>query len=382
MDPPEFEITEDIADVIFSHMEDARDIARASCLCRSFYQAGRHARSLRYVYRASEYDYHASQKKEQPMPKIWQGMAQDLFSKPCVVQLRVEIELNLQSKSVPAEEQALLLSNPRQLKKWVPSTGNTLQHLCIIDYGQQAIMKKSSILQILSRHCKRLKTIDLRNMYIDTKKCERMLELTSFMLDCVRINRDAFNDISDKMGSLQTLAMRGVFGIQTGCLSSPQLEVLCLELSTKAGAVKLDLPSLSKLQLKMACPEELCITAPALKSIAFNLEVPERSAIKFEGILHLQELLYGASNFLSLSIICGGMLRNKLNFDIPCMRLGGDPNWLGVLNEVMCNYPRLSTMAGAVKLDLPSLTNLRLTRHTKEMCPDELCITAPALKMG
>jgi hypothetical protein len=87
------------------------------------------------------------------MPKIWQGMAQDLLSKPCVVQLRVEIEPNLQSKSLPAEEQALLLSNPCQLKKWVPSTGNTLQHLCIIDYGQQAIMKKSSILQILSRHC-------------------------------------------------------------------------------------------------------------------------------------------------------------------------------------------------------------------------------------
>jgi hypothetical protein len=227
-----------------------------------------------------------------------------------------------------------------------------------------------------------LKTIDLRNMSIHTKKCERMLELTSFMLDCVRINRDALNDISDKMGSLQTLAMRGVFGIQTGCLSSPQLKVLCLELATKAGAVKLDLPSLSKLQLKMACPEKLCITAPALKFIAFNLEVPECSAIKFEGISHLQELLYGASNFLSLSIICGGVLQNKLNFDIPCMRLGGDPNWLGVLNQVMCNHPRLSTMAGAFKLDLPSLTNFQLTRHTKEMCPDELCITAPALKLG
>jgi hypothetical protein len=58
-------------------------------------------------------------------------------------------------------------------------------------------------------------------MSIHTKKCERMLELTSFMLDCVRINRDAFNDISDKMGSLQTLAMWGVFGIQTTAAQSP-----------------------------------------------------------------------------------------------------------------------------------------------------------------
>jgi hypothetical protein len=214
-----------------------------------------------------------------------------------------------------------------------------------------------------------------------------MLELTSFMLDCVRINSDAFNDISDKMGSLQTLAMRGAFGIQTGCLSLPQLKVLCLELSTKAGGVQLDLPSLSKLQLKMACPEELCINAPALKSIAFNLEVPKCLAIKFEGLSHLQEPLYGESNFLSLSIICGDVLQNELKFDIPCMRLGGDPNWPGVLNEVMWKYPRLSTMPGAVKLDLSSLTNFwltnfRLTHPTEEVCPDELCITAPALKLG
>jgi hypothetical protein len=85
--------------------------------------------------------------------KILQGMAQDLPTKLCLVQLRVEIDPKLQSKSVPAEEQALLLSNPRQLKKWVPSTGNTLRHLCIIDYGQQAIMNQSSILEILSQNC-------------------------------------------------------------------------------------------------------------------------------------------------------------------------------------------------------------------------------------
>ncbi|CAK9211508.1 unnamed protein product [Sphagnum troendelagicum] len=375
MDPPEIEITSDVADAIFSHMEDARDIARARCLCKSLNEAGKYVKKVGYVYRASE-------NEGQPMPKIWQGMVQDLRRKLFLVQLRIETDPKLQSKSVPAEEQALLLSNPCQLKKWVPSTGNTLQHLCIIDYGQRAIMKTSSILEILSRNCKRLKTIDLRNMSIHTKNCEQMPPLRSFSLDCVTINSDAFNDISDKMGFLQTLAMRGVSGIQTGCLSLPQLKVLWLELSTKAGGVKLDLPSLSKFQLKMPCPEKLCITAPALKSIAFNLEVPECSAIKFEGLSHLQELLNGESNFLSLSIICGGMLQNKLNFDIPCMSLGGDPNQLGVLNEVIWNYPRLSTMAGSVKLDLPSLTNFQLTHHTTEVCPDELCITAPALKLG
>ncbi|CAM6002418.1 unnamed protein product, partial [Sphagnum balticum] len=223
-------MTSDLADAILSRLEDARDIARVGCLCKSLNEAGKYVKKVGYVYRASE-------NEGQPMPKIWQGMAQDLRRKLFLVQLRIEIDPKLQSKSVPAEEQALLLSNPCQLKKWVPSTGNTLQHLCIIDYGQQAIMKTSSILEILSRNCE---------------------------------------------FSISYVAHAGSFRIQTGCLSLPQLKVLWLELSTKAGGVKLDLPSLSKFQLKMPCPEELCITAPALKSIAFNLEVPKCSAIKFE----------------------------------------------------------------------------------------------------
>jgi len=337
MDPPEIEIIADVADEILSRIPDCPDIVGAGYLCKTFNEAAISAKKVRYVFRAS-------QNEEQPMPTIWLGMAKDLLRRV--------------------------------------SPGSTLQDLCIIHYGQQAIVTTTSILEILSRNCKRLETIDLRNMSIDTKNCEEMPKLRSFSLNCVGINTDAFNDISDKMPVLQTLAMREVFGIQTGCVSLPQLKVLWLELSTKPGGVKLDLPSLSKFQLKMPCPEELCITAPTLKSIAFNLEVPTRSTIKFEGVSHLQELIHGESNFLSLSIICDDVLQNELKFDIPCTRLGGDPNRLGVLNEVIWNYPRLSTMTGSVKLDLPSLTNFRLTHLTKGVCPDELCMTAPALKLG
>jgi hypothetical protein len=110
------------------------------------YEAGKSVSTVRYVYRASEYE-------KQPMPKSWQKTAQDLLSKLRVARLRIEIEPELQSKSVRKEEQALWLSNPLQLVKWVPSTAKSLQHLCIIDYGQQAIMKTSSILEILSRNC-------------------------------------------------------------------------------------------------------------------------------------------------------------------------------------------------------------------------------------
>ncbi|KAH9533093.1 hypothetical protein CY35_18G032500 [Sphagnum magellanicum] len=268
-----------------------------------------------------------------------------------------------------------VVERPCHLFNWVPSAGKTLQHLCIVDYGQQAMTKKSYILKILSQNFKILKTLDLRNMCINTKGCEPMPKLTSFMLRCVEMNGDAFDDISDKMGSLQTLALWQVSGILTGCLSSPKLKVLCLGLSTKAGAVKLDLPSLSKLQLKTVCPEELCITAPALKFIAFNLKVPKCSEIQFKVISHLQALLYGTSKFLDLSILLkGNSPLNKVEHDIPCLRLGEDGKWLGVLKEVVLNIPKLLTKAGAVKLDLPSLAKFRMICHTTEAYPNELCI--------
>lgn len=145
------QITVDVAEAILSHMEDCRDIARARRLCKGFEKAGKYVKKVGYVYRASE-------NEEQGMAQdlrrnILQGMAQDLLSKLSLVQLHVEIDPKLQSKSVPAEEQALLLSNLHQLKKWVPSAGKTLQHLCLVDYGQQAMMVESSILKILSQNC-------------------------------------------------------------------------------------------------------------------------------------------------------------------------------------------------------------------------------------
>ncbi len=85
-----------------------------------------------------------------------QALEHDLKSKRRLIQLRIEIDPKLQSKAVPAEERQqcdLWLSDPQHLKKWVPSVGKTLQHLCIVDYGIQAIMRKSSILKILSQHC-------------------------------------------------------------------------------------------------------------------------------------------------------------------------------------------------------------------------------------
>jgi len=204
---------------------------------------------------------------------------------------------------------------------------------------------------------KRLKTIDLRNMFIDTKGCTEFPELSSFTLRCVKMNSDALDDISAKMKGLQTLALLGVFGVMNGHLSSPQLKVLCLGLSTKAKSVTINLPNLTKLQLKMACPDNLSIIAPAVKFIAFNLEVRNCSAIEFHEVSKLQELLYGASNFRALSMLGrGNRLMNKVFLDIPCMALGEDGKWLGVLKDVTLNLPNFETL----QLECPNLEILNI----------------------
>ncbi|CAM6048914.1 unnamed protein product [Sphagnum compactum] len=286
-----------------------------------------------------------------------QAVEQDLLTKSRVQQLRIEIEPKLQSKSVGADEREhsdFWLSDPVHLYIWVPSVAQTLQHLCIVDYGHQAIVRISPILKILSHYCNHLKTIDLRNMFIDTNECTDMQKLTSFTLRCVKINGDALNDFSGKMKNLQTLALLGVFGIDTGHLKLQQLKILCLGLSTKAKVVTMELPSLTKLQLKMACPEDMSITAPNLKYVAFNLEVPAASnlegvpgslALRFVNVKNLQELLYGASKFVALSdLVIGNQYLNKVFLDIPCMALGEDGKWLGVLKEVILNIPSFTTL--------------------------------------
>ena len=79
-----------------------------------------------------------------------------LKKKPCLVQLRIEIEPRLQSKQVPEGERRKTdhwLSDQLYLKQWIPCVKDTLQHLCIIDYAQQAIMRRTQILKLLSLHC-------------------------------------------------------------------------------------------------------------------------------------------------------------------------------------------------------------------------------------
>jgi hypothetical protein len=71
---------------------------------------------------------------------------------------------------------------------------------------------------------KLLKTLDLRNMFIDTQDLEEMPLMTSFTMRCVKVNGGALQDINDRMQNLFTLALPGVFGVTNGNFYFPKHE--------------------------------------------------------------------------------------------------------------------------------------------------------------
>ncbi|KAG0619495.1 hypothetical protein M758_4G143700 [Ceratodon purpureus] len=387
-------LSQALLEEIFNRLENASAIASASCVCRSFKEAGRRVRSARLIClnkyhedaragsglhdakaEASTSNAVAAQgapegQQQQAMSigddegsssgdeysfLVFRDVVVDFVrEKPHLQQLRIEIESRLQSKTVPVPERRrtdFWLSDPFHLMRWVPSVQATLQHLCIVDYGQQAIMRRTSILKILSQNCKVLKTLDLRNMFIDSSEVEDMPRMTSFTLRCVKVIGDTLQHINARMRNLTTLALLGVFGVTHGNLDFPSMKVLCLGLSTIAKDVSIDIPSLVKLQLKIMCPEKLTINAASLKFMAFNLEVKDAAKVEMKNLHNLQEVLYGASSFATLwSLVATNQMLSKLFLDIPCMALGEDGKWLGVLKNIPLALPTFKNLLLCQKL--------------------------------
>ena len=190
-------------------------------------------------------------------------------------------------------------------------------------------------------------------MFIDTSDCIEMPAMVSLTWRCVKVTGGALEDINNIMPKLQTLALLGVFGVERGNLSFVDMKVLCLGLSTPAKDIVMNLPKLEKLQLKMQCPKNLIINAATLKYVAFNLEVLESSNVELKCNAGLQELLYGASSFVTLSNLVGKNPNlKKIFLDIPCMALGEDGRFLGVLKDVALLLPNFSKLHKCGALDV------------------------------
>ncbi|XP_024367979.1 F-box/LRR-repeat protein At4g29420 isoform X1 [Physcomitrium patens] len=281
-------LPQDLVNEILKRIADVNDIANFSETSRAFREASYFALSIRIQVRNSDHKRTRnlldsfSPNSGLNRQDLKDNMGKFLLRRRCIEQLHIEVDPMLQSKEVPDNKRSrtdFWMSDPCFVSGWSRHLGATLQHLCMVDYGKQAVLRKSSILQILSQNCKSLKTVDLRNMYIDTSGCETMSSLVSMTLHCVAVPGGALDDMNTYMPKLQTMVLYGVVGVERGHLTFSEMKFLSLGLSNPAEAVFINLPKLEKLQLKMKCPRELEIVAPRLKPYSFNLEVPEQSKV-------------------------------------------------------------------------------------------------------
>lgn len=187
-----------LLDEILNRLELAYWVARAQSVCKDFRESCKRIRSLRIVCTIKFHDEaregcepglldagnpHGEGKsgtsdtqevcegecgglttnqlglaQQQRGPDLFRDVVVGMLeNKSHLVQLRIEIESKLQAKAVPESERRRTdhwLSDPNHLNKWIHFVQNTLQHLCIVDYGQQAIMRRTSIFKILSETCK------------------------------------------------------------------------------------------------------------------------------------------------------------------------------------------------------------------------------------
>lgn len=185
-------LPQSIVDDIVNRVGDARDIAVIELVSKDFLSAGRSVTSLRLVCLREYHDRAraagersaeelsaqiegrikqiggtgeastsgssqvSEKEKEYKFPLFRDLVVKIVHQKPNLIQLRIEIESKLQSKTVPEGERRRTdhwLTDPYHLKKWIPHVSRTLEHLCIVDYGQQAIMRRTDILKTLSTTC-------------------------------------------------------------------------------------------------------------------------------------------------------------------------------------------------------------------------------------
>ena len=197
-----------IIDDVVNRLEDAKIIAVVETVSRDFLQAGRNVRSLRLVCTREFHDRARAEgelsaehftaktegrigqtggrgeastsgsfqvsgnENENKFPRFRDLVIKNVKPRPCLIQLRIEVEPRLQSKTVPEGERRRTdhwLSDPHHIIQWIPYVSRTLEHLCIVDYGQQAIMRRTSILKILSESCEYFLTPDGKDMLSTSK---------------------------------------------------------------------------------------------------------------------------------------------------------------------------------------------------------------------
>ncbi|CAM6059070.1 unnamed protein product [Sphagnum tenellum] len=331
---------------IMNRVQDARELAKCCVVSKGLRQAVQNVLFVQLICLKKYYmEARTGPLVRVPFKQAVMNMVQQVKR---IEHLKLEIEPEMQANPFQKDEIHLKdfwLSEPYFVIAWAQAVGPSLQHLSLVDYGQQAIMCTTPIIRILAETCPLLKTLELRNMFLDTRDCPVLPHMTGLTLRCIKMMGKGLTDINKCMPALNMLAVVSVFGVEEAKITSEYMQVMCLGLSTKAKTVELNLPNVCKLQLKMACPDSLWVSAPSLAYVAVCMEKREGALVEFEKISNLKELLFGASHFCTLTrLIRNNPLLGKVFLDVPCMELGDDGRWEGVLPDVPLMIPDMKEL--------------------------------------
>lgn len=218
----------------------------------------------------------------------------------------------------------------------------------------------------------------------DQGKATRLCGVTTLTLRCVKLTENGLRELNECMPNLKTLTLVTVVGLKDARFKSDLLEVLCLGLATKVKTVKLEVNSLIKLQLKMACPDELRVEAGNLQCLAVCMDKRPDTIVDFKGVNKLRELLMGASEFSTLHTLCKSNPElEKAFLDVPCMAFEDNGGWKAVLNHVPLNLPDMKL----IRVKCPKLHTLSVgpglwysLEEDMKKNPEVFAPTWPALK--
>jgi hypothetical protein len=329
---------------ILSRLPDAWDLVNCAAVNRIFRSTYRHVKVVRFLYKRED-----SRRKGEPSVSFKETVAGTIQHLTSVENLRLEIEDAMQASRYKDEDcdiYSLWLSQQSFIYQWLPPwVSKSLQTLTVIDYGQQAIFHATPLLQILAAECKQLRTLELRNMFLDCRKLgeqDKLTKLTTLTLRCVKLTDTGLSDLNRCMPNLDTLTLVTVVGLREAEFKSDNLKVLCLGLATKVKSVKLVVKHLVKLQLKMACPDKLTVEAPDLECLAVCMDKRDKTQVEFQKVRLLKELLMGASEFSTLTNLSScNQLLEKVFLDVPCMAFEDSGLWKGVLTNVPLAIPNM-----------------------------------------
>ncbi|KAL3692154.1 hypothetical protein R1sor_005805 [Riccia sorocarpa] len=346
------DLTEDLLGEILSYLPDARDQARAETVSTSFRKSCKLVKKVKFLCRMRNVQRCTGPNAKYVTP-FKDIVMSKIKSRNCVERLRLEIEDEMQAsrfKEEVIEKNSLWISDDKFVVQWLPPVSANLISLTVIDYGQQAIFHQTLLLQHLSNYCKKLKYLELRNMFLDCAppasgtgdqaKPTRLLGVTVLTLRCVKLTENGLQDLNECMPNLTTLTLVTIVGLRDARFKSDNLKVLCLGLATRVKTVRLEANHLLKLQLKMACPDELRVEARRLECLAVCMDKRPDAVVDFKNVNRLRELLMGASEFSTLHILCSanpGL--EKLFLDVPCMAFEDDGGWKAVLDHVPLKLP-------------------------------------------